>query len=191
MPRVAFILPLLALLTGCVQSLHPFYTDDQLTFDPALAGVWTTSDSKAILEVTPVPEDKSYKLTYTDEDKKVGRFIVHLAKAQDMLIADVFPTEPKIDASDVYTAHLLPMHSFMLVEQGPGVLRLRTMKPDWLRDYLKDHPGAVRCELIEDANARFIVLTAPPAEAQAFVLKHVKTEGAYGETTEFKRPAGK
>jgi hypothetical protein len=188
MPRVTFIVPLLALMTGCVQSLYPFYTDDQLAFDPALGGVWANGDGKAILEVTPVPDDKSYNLTYTDGDKKTGRFIVHLARAQDMLIADVFPAEPKLDSSDVYTAHLLPVHSFMLVERGDGVLRLRTMSFDWLKGYLKDHPGAIRCETIDKDR---IVLTAPPADAQAFVLKHVKTEGAYGETTEFKRQAGK
>ena len=33
-------------LAGCIQTLHPLYTENDLTFDAALIGVWGEDNSK-------------------------------------------------------------------------------------------------------------------------------------------------
>lgn len=55
---------------------------------------------------------------------------------------------------------------------------------DWFIDYLRAHPNAIEHEWIDDG--KFPVLTAPPAELKAFVLKHLKTEEAF-ENLDLKR----
>ena len=40
-----FALVLLLTLAGCVFSLHPLYTDEDLVFDPALVGTWAQDNS--------------------------------------------------------------------------------------------------------------------------------------------------
>ena len=51
------------------------------------------------------------------------------------------------------------------------------MSLDWLETYLEQNPGAVQHEIVKGE----IVFTAPTQELQTFLLKHIKTEGAYGD----------
>lgn len=181
------LLTALLFVTGCVQSLHPFYTEEQLTFDKNLIGYWTDADGKNTFDIPELDanaEDKSYRVFYTDEHGKTGEFIVRLARVDKYLIADVTPAERRDDASGMYKGLLLPVRSFFLVEAGGESLKLRSMDYDWLKKELETRPDAIRHERV--GNDR-ILLTAPSDKLQAFVLKHMETPGAFGEWTEFKR----
>jgi hypothetical protein len=173
---------------GCVRSVHPFYTDSQLVFEPALLGVWSDSDAKNTFAVTGDADAKQFNVNYTDKDGKTGRFIVHLAKLERpnqpaQMIADLYPDELKSDDSDVYKGHLLAVHSFMLVHYDAGAMKVRTMSYEWCRDYLKEHPNELKWESISSDQ---FILTAPTDKLQAFILEHLKTDGAYGDESEFK-----
>src|SRR5947199_2886443 len=41
-------LALVVLMTGCVRSVNPIYTEGDLTFDPGLLGAWLEKDGKDI-----------------------------------------------------------------------------------------------------------------------------------------------
>jgi hypothetical protein len=183
---VAFTL--LALLSGCVQSLHPYYTEAQLTYDPALEGKWAGEDQKVSVVLTGDAEAKSYQALYTDEENKTGKFDVRLAKVNGQLLLDITPAEPEREnESDMYQVHLLPVHSFMLLTRAEGdkdSFQVRVMDYDWLKEYLEKNPNAVAHEKVGDKR---ILLTAASEKLQAFVLEHVNTAKAYGETTTFKR----
>jgi hypothetical protein len=76
------ILVLLALaLAGCVPSWNPFYTENDLVFDPALAGAWRPVEakdaSKEAWEFTKAG-DKHYQLAQTDEEGQKAAFEVRL-----------------------------------------------------------------------------------------------------------------
>lgn len=173
------------LLVGCVRSVHPFYTDAQLTFDPALIGTWVRvedSEQKESLTVTGNADTKQYDVIYTDDEKKSGSFVVHLFKVQDRLIADVLPAELKTPDSGVYGVHFLPLHSFMVVNYNAGTIRFRQMEPDWLKKQLEAQPALLKHEKVDDQ----IILTAPTDQLQQFILKHIDTQGAFGEPAEFR-----
>lgn len=185
MKRLALLVPFLCLV-GCVQSLHPFYTDDQLTFDKNLCGHWSDGDGKNVLDIPDDAADadkKEYRVAYTDEKGKTGHFVIHLAKADKYLLADITPDEMSDVESDMYKVHFLPVHSFLLFELSGQTLKVRGMKDDWLKKQLEEHPDSIAYEKADDR----ILLTAPSAKVQAFVLKHVDTADAYGDWTEFKR----
>jgi hypothetical protein len=183
MRRLVHLLPLLLLAAGCVRSLYPLYTDEQLICDQALGGIWRNAETRESLDITPLPADKSYKVKYTDKEGKSGPFVVHLAKVQDTLLADMAPDELDDTRSDVYNAHLLPLHSFMIVELAGNTLRLRTMKDDWFKEHIKAHPEALGFVQVEDE----YLLASAPRQAQEFLLRNLKTEGAYSDPTEFER----
>jgi hypothetical protein len=173
---------------GCVRSIHPFYTDSQLMFDPALLGVWSDAEGKNTFAVTGAADARQYNVIYTDKDAKAGRFIVHLAKLERpnqpaQLIADMMPDDLKTNDNDTYKAHLLPLHTFMLVRYDAGAMKVRTMSYEWCRDYLKAHPDALKRETV---NSDDFILTAATDLLQAFILQHMGTPNAYGEETEFK-----
>jgi hypothetical protein len=179
---------LLIFLAGCVPSLHPLYTDDDLVFDPDLVGEWSEKGSTETWTFTKSGE-KEYGLVYVDEKGKRGEFIVHLVKAEEQLFLDLFPEDPdfKEEVNDFYTGHVLGVHTFMRIEQIRPTLRMAPLNPDWIKKYLQDHPDGIRHEKVDD----WILLTAQPKELQAFLIKHEKTEDAFDETGDLIRTVKK
>src|SRR5262249_38073759 len=78
------------LLTGCLAiSVYPFYSDKDVSFEPALTGQWTkTTDNKEQWTFEKKGE-KGYQLTYTDGDKK-HVMDAHLFRLKDQLFLDLF-----------------------------------------------------------------------------------------------------
>lgn len=174
----------LVVLAGCVPSLHPLYTDGDLVFDPALVGEWSEKHSKEKWIFTKSGE-KEYRLVYIDDEGKEGKFIVHLVKAEGRQFLDLFPEDPDLKENDFYKCHLLPIHTFMRIEQIEPTLRMVPLNPDWIKKFLQDHPDAIQHEKVDDG----ILLTAKPKELQAFLIKHEKTEDAFGDVSDKVRKA--
>jgi hypothetical protein len=172
------IVPALLYVCGCVQSVHPFYTDQQVGYDASLNGNWKVADSPEVILVDGQDDQKQYKITYIDKDKKVGHFIVHLANVGDRMLADVTPDSSQMPDSDVYKLTLLPLHTLMWVEKNPNGLNIKMMDYNWLKNYLKDHPNSLAHEESKDGE---FVLTASTADLQAFYVAQLQTSGAYGE----------
>ena len=170
------------LLMGCIHSLHPLYTAEDLIFSPALVGRWSEDDSKETWEFSKKGE-KEYRLVYTDDKGKAGTFVVHLLKIKGKMFLDLFPSEPDLKENLFYQVHLLPVHSFMYVKQIKPTLQMSMADGNWLEKLIEANPGAIRHEKIEDR----IVLTASTKELQAFFLKHLATEDAFGELCDMKR----
>src|SRR6266436_7895790 len=84
-------LGLVLALGGCVPSLHPLYTDNDVVFDAALLGQWvsTERDSKETLTFTK-GDKNAYKLVQIDDSSK-GVYIAHLIKLDGTLFLDVKP----------------------------------------------------------------------------------------------------
>ena len=102
-----------------------------------------------------------------------------------MLVAEIKPEDPLPDAADVYKAHLIPVYSFLVVSQTKPELVVSVMKQDWLKQHLDDNPKDLQA--IKPSGDDLIV-TSPTADFQAFLAKHWKTEGAYGDPTTSVRP---
>jgi hypothetical protein len=189
--RNLILLLSLLFMAGCVQSLQPFYTEEQLTFDKNLVGYWTDAEGKNTIDVPDLdadPEAKTYRVAYTDEQGKTGHFVARLAQVGKYLLADLTPEELPDSTSGTYRAHFVPIHSFLLIEVSALRLKIRSMDYEWLKKELDAHPAALAHERIGGDR---ILFTAPSEKVQAFVLKHVDTQGAYGEWTEFKRSTPK
>ena len=177
-------LALLAVMGGCIESLHPFYTEKDLVFEPALVGTWGEpgSNSKESWAFTPSGE-KAYRLVVTDSDGRSGAFEAHLASLNGSLILDLYPEDPKLAASTFYKHHLQKVHSFVrIVKVGP-VLTMSVLDVTWLDQFLRKNPKALKHERTEDG----ILLTASTEELQAFILKHLHTQGAFQDPIDFSR----
>ena len=178
-------LALMLFMTGCIQSLHPLYTEPDLIFDPTLIGEWTDKEGKETWAFTKSAE-KDYKLEYIDKDGKKGEFDVHLLKVKNRRFLDFFPADPDLKQNDFYQAHILPVHTFVQVQQIEPTLQMAMMESDWIKKFLQKNPDAIKHEKVDDT----IVLTAQPKELQAFLIKHEKTPDAWGECTNLSRRVG-
>ena len=180
---------LAALLTGCIPSLHSLYTEKDTVFDERLLGDWLTDDPKWEWKFEKHSDPNSYKLTVTDDEGK-GEFIAHLVKLNDMLFIDLYPGEPQsLKSCDLWQFHVLPVHTFMKVEQiEPIAAKMRMMNPKKMQEMLENDPNVIKHEIIEDDR---IVLTASTNELQEFMKKHANDEDFFSDLLELERQKSK
>ena len=186
------LLLLLALcgLPGCVRSLHPIYTDQTLTYDPAFIGTWVDSKGETRLDVAASSDNdqpdaaKSYRVVHSDKDNKPANLVAHLAKVGDLLVADLTISDEKdLPPSDFAKAHLFPLHTFWIVRCDKHTLTVRAIEHDWMKKFVEEKPAAVAHYKSSDD----VILTAPPAELQKFLLAHAKDEGMLTDAEVFRR----
>ena len=157
----------LTLLAGCVPSLNPVYTDQQLIFEPDVLGVWTQANGQDRWEFSQ-GAGKSYRLVYTDDSGRQGRFVAHLAEIEGVRLLDLFPEEADDEVSGFYKFHLAPLHTIYLVKRTDTNLELAAVDYKWFDRYLTDNPGAIQFATF---NGRKMI-TAPTEDVQAFVLQN-------------------
>jgi hypothetical protein len=157
----------LVAVAGCIPSLNPAYKDENLVFKSQFVGVWSQSNSKAKWNFAK-RDDKSYTLTYQDEEGRRGRFIAHLADIEGNLFLDLFPEETKDPANGFYKFHLVPIHTIYLVRQTEPVLKLATIDYRWLDKYLDEHPDEIATSKFDGRK----LITAQTADLQKFLVQH-------------------
>ena len=101
----------LLVLTGCVPSLQPLYTDEDLTFDPALLGTWRGGDPGDTWEFTQENET-GYHLVVNETKSRFseggkGGFVVHLVMAEGVRFLDLFPAEPDSPQNSLFAVHFV------------------------------------------------------------------------------------
>jgi hypothetical protein len=195
---IALLLLGAALSSGCVRSLHPIYTEQTLTYDPAFLGTWVDETGETRIEIAPAADNeqpdtlKSYRIIHTDKDAKPAHLIGYLAKVGDLLVADLTISEQNaLPESDFAKAHLFPLHTFWIIRHGDDkdaaaptpTMTLRAISHDWLKNFINDHPDAIGSYKSNDD----VILTAPPEALQKFLLAHAKDEGMLSDAAIFRR----
>jgi hypothetical protein len=178
---------LAGLLGGClpVMSLHPLFTEKDLTFDEKLLGTWVDDSNETTWQFTDANKPrKAYKLIFTDKDGKKGTFVAHLVKLEKRLFLDVFPNQLPWDEKDLNKTQwpynnffLIPAHTFIKVNAIEQQLKLQLTDDDELNKLLKDDPNAVEHTTVEDR----LLLTASTKELQKFVLKYADDSRLFTE----------
>ena len=165
------------LLGGCVPSLHPLFTDEEIIFDANLVGVWSEPNSnnpKDFWEFKPAA-NKKYDVIYIDE-KGIGKFEGRLGKIEKDTYLDFYPQDINLPGSDFYKFHLLGIHTFAKVELSKDSLKLSIMNPDNVEKLLKSDPNILKHEETDR-----IVLTASTKELQTFIKKYGKDKDLFKE----------
>jgi hypothetical protein len=178
--KLTVALGLAVLVAGCVPSLHPLYTEEDLVYDPALVGTWTEEESEDTWTFRKVG-DKSYDLIYTEEGVP-ARFDAHLVRVGEFLFLDTYPGEPDIK-NGFYLIHLVPAHTFSRIEMEGDALRYAMLDLDWLKRMIAEKATDIGHEEMEGG----ILLTAPPNELQEFLLKYADDDNAFPDSKELHR----
>ena len=171
-------LGLVLALGGCIPSLHPLYTDNDVVFDAALLGQWVRAERDSKETLTFSKGDKNeYKLVQTD-DSSNGAYIAHLVKLDGKLFLDVKP-----DPDAKCECACAPFHMFFFVSQVEPTLRMWDFDDKWLEAFLKKNPSALGHEFVGED----LWLTAPPKKLQSFLLKHLNTRDALTDPVDYVR----
>jgi hypothetical protein len=185
MKRTTLIAAGLALVlgTGCIlTSVYPFYFEKDVVFDPALLGTWQKAGQAD--EHWKFERDKAngYRITVL-ADGKPSLEQGQLFKLQGQMFLDLCAHECKEDIQP----EPVPSHLLLRVDQLTPTLKLTGLDYNWLKELLAQNPSALRHLLLktgDNPTDRRIVLTADTAELQQFVIKHLKTEGAWTDPLE-------
>lgn len=171
--KMLAVISAVCFIVGCIPSLHPLYTENDLIFEKALVGKWVDENPENTWTFSQSGE-KEYKLIYS-EDGKPGAFTAHLLKIKDKMFIDLYPVEPELKTDNgFYKAHLLPVHTFMLVKQIEPTLQMAFLNPDKLKEIIAKDPKAVKHEKL-GKDDDMDVFTAPPKELQDFIMKNIDT----------------
>ena len=190
---VRFGTTLTVMLTGCVSSIHPIYTEKELVYDEALLGVWhsTKPESNETYHVTRTGE-RAYHLVLTDNNEKQGDFHVHLASVQGTLFLNVQPAKLPLESRfpNLWNIHIIRGHFFCMVEQIEPELKIKILDIDWLEQHLENEPSAIDHTILTHASNNEqgkIVLTASTEKLQQFAIKHLKTPGAFTDSESLRK----
>ncbi|MCW5551592.1 MAG: hypothetical protein KIS67_05420 [Verrucomicrobiae bacterium] len=179
-----------ALLSACIPSVNPYYTDKQVFFEPRLVGEWLPQEDSKDAESWKFEsaEGKAYKLTVTEEEGRQGEFTAHLFKLKQELFLDLIPSECKYATNEagLVAAAMIPGHLLARVTQVAPELKLAFFDWRWLEQHLKANPKA----LAHRAAGETIVLTASTRDLQRFVLKHLGEDGLFDSPSVMTRKTG-
>lgn len=154
-------------LAGCIPTLNPVYTEDDLVFESSVVGEWKQEKGETTWKFTRHGE-KQYRLLFTDKSGQSARFIAHLARIDGTTFLDLSLEKPGIEGNAFHKYHLLPIHSVYMVKKLEPQMQLTTIDLRWLNDYLESHPNSI--QHATQGNRKLI--TASTKELQAFLLKH-------------------
>ncbi|HEX7714625.1 MAG TPA: hypothetical protein VF531_11460 [Bacillota bacterium] len=178
-------------ITGCVPSLQPLYTDEDLVTDSRLDGLWlegedlTTGKAKSTWNFQKITDKQAYEAILT-QDGKTSRFSVHLVKLGGNLFMDTYPMEMNLEsANEYYKMHFIKGHIIARINFGEkNVLRVATLNYNWLARQYKDGKLTLPHEEVENQ----IILTGSIHELQQFLKEH--GDDAFGEPIVLRRKRG-
>ena len=206
MKKVSIILSftfIIIFLCGCLTTLHPIFTENDLAYDPKLVGKWQTESNgnKNWAVITNLAsstsidlpgnissiKDKGYLVSYQNDDGKVSeRYIAFLARIGKHLYFDYYPAEIKNDNNidDFFKSHFIKMHSSYRVEiVANGSFVLSRLDENFVTKLINEKKIRISHETNADDN---MVITASTKELQQYLLKYGDEPEAYrNEKTTF------
>lgn len=173
-------------LYGClVKSLHPFYKNEDILFNPNLTGQWMDSDSLLwIFRQYSYPKGflsgdtltNKYEITYINENDDTSRLIGTLFQFKDHQYIDFFPVTEKFSGGDLVDMHLIPVHSLARIYiWGTENMSFYWYDEDWLNDLIRRNRLRIDHEVIktgEHPSEKAYILTASTNELQKLIRKH-------------------
>jgi hypothetical protein len=153
--RIILIALLMVLFAGCpARSIHPLFTDNDVTFDPALIGTWISGDDSYTFSPS---SDKSYRTvihSLTTDDSSV-----YTVQAGTIGRSRYLDSYPYVNSDE---HHYLSVHVFSLMMLTGDTLMLASFENDWLEKQIE----AKKISLQHIKRGQEIIITATTKELQ-------------------------
>ena len=166
------------IMSGCVPSLHRFYSEGDLVFNNCLIGKWTDLEYKDSWHFER-RGPKKYRLTQVNEDGESTLFEAALFTVGGKTYLDLTP----IKDLENYGPSLLRTHSLMAISIETDKLRVSYIDPRWLKGYLARYPDTLKHTFVDDE----LVLTDTTENLQALLRRSANSPGIFGQTEEIIR----
>ncbi|MEW6733060.1 MAG: hypothetical protein AB1489_17165 [Acidobacteriota bacterium] len=180
---VLLFLLITLLVTACVPSLHPIYTEQVLITNPDLIGSWLDEEDGDTWTFQAAP-DNVYNLIQKT-DKSLARLKVALVHLGNHNYLDIFPEEPtKAEfKNSFYKSHFFPVHTFSKITIEKDQLQLAMLNQSWIENMLVRGEIEIRYEESEQG----FLLTSSTAELQRLLLEHGDDPGLFRKPIKLRR----
>jgi hypothetical protein len=186
------------MLSGCLATLHPLFTEKDLAFDPRLVGSWKTKTDNDIFTFekgtaanfgkAPAGMQRlagnGYLLTITEPgNAQSTKFYAFLARIGKHTYLDYYPVENSVQSkyNAFYKGHYIKMHTFERIRFFNGQsFETSQFDENHLDRLISEKKIRIQHEKHPDGD---YVITAPTAELQQYVLKYGDTKEAYENTS--------
>ncbi|MEI9921544.1 MAG: hypothetical protein WDO14_22555 [Bacteroidota bacterium] len=170
---------------GCiVKSIHPFYKEADVFYNPILEGNWSDQDkNKWRIHKNPF-KSNAYELHYSKNNRDVA-FSGHLFTINDQLYIDMTPAQDNSEDMPVYDVHLLPTHSIAKIDKlTKQEVVIKWFDDEWLYNMFVENRIKIRHEFIADEDSKtdgdgMYLLTASTDELQSFIEKYGNDDRAF------------
>ncbi len=181
---LVFVVTMTITLSGClVKSLHPFYKDRDIVYEPEINGIWMDSDS-ATWEFSRLKYSKGYlspdtvansfKVKYLEEGGDSSFLVATVFKLKDDLYVDFFPLDEGQES--LTDLHLIPSHSLARIYiWSRQNITFFWYNEDWLNDLFEKNRVKISHEVVQTGvrpSEKTYVLTASTEELQKFIKKY-------------------
>lgn len=176
-------LAMMAMTSCLVSSLHPFYKEKDIYFDPVMTGSWLDGDSclwtidanmASAGFMEPEQSDQKYRITYYEEQDKAGIFVGTLFQINGVPYVDFYPDPDEDQCTTELTCwHHFPTHTLARVQYSKDSILLYWFGEDWLNELLEQNRIRIKHETVEISSGYSRhVLTASTDELQKFIRKY-------------------
>jgi hypothetical protein len=190
MKKIVLPVVLVAVLAGCIPSVHPFYAEKDIVFDQRLLGEWQAKDESSDPQGWKFERDEhnAYKLKVTEKEGKQGEFKAHLFKLREEYFLDIVPSECRFDSkqADMISFSLIAGHLLIRISQFEPNPKLAFCDFDWLQKFLENNPKS----LAHYEEEKRLILTADTPDLQRFVLQHLGEGQLFPEGRDLVRKSG-
>jgi len=176
------LISIIIIINGCIPSLHPLYTDDDLVFEASLLDKWFDTESSDSWTFGATDEN-IYKLTLVQTGTP-SNFVVHLLKLDDNYFLDFYPDDNDVECKEnsFYLSHIIYAHTFAKIIFNNDGIEILSFDPSWLDELFNENKIRISHEEVinpSSVDEPMIVLTASTQELQKFVKKYANDENAY------------
>jgi len=161
---------------GCILTMNSIFTSKDVTYDPALEGVWQNGDATWTIKSFHKPTGR-YTLQTTMPDQPPAEFYATLGTIGTNRFIELMPQRPNaIHPKTFFGGHFIQLHSFWKVALDGDALTLTSMSSQWLEAMLEQNKVSIKYEKPEEG---MLFLTASTKELQAFVAKYADDPEAF------------
>jgi len=193
---------LVILLSSCLETLHPIFTEKDLIYDARLIGTWKTDTTGGRAIITNLATEssvqlpgnissiskKGYLISYKDKDGSLsGLYIAFLARIGKHLYFDYYPADKKNDKTvdNFFMVHLTKMHTSYRVNFTKDGFEMSQLDEGFIRQLIDEKKIRISHEKSEEDD---IIITASTSELQQYIIKYGDEPSAYrSEKTIFKK----
>jgi len=181
-------------LAGCLSTLHPIFTANDLVTDTRLIGSWEKAkdktkviyrqpDANELNNLSPALQSEAGKIYMLDEKNEQGdiraTYYAFMVKLGKYYYLDYYPASEKErqSADNFFAAHYIPMHSIYRIEfKNNNSFNVQRLDGGYLEKLIKNKQIRIKHEVMEDGG---IFVTAPTAELQQYLIKYSDVPEAY------------